>query len=247
MRRAPSATDSKRPNPYEDKEYSRYVHGGEALAIAVIKGSDKCPWTRGRWLDVVDLESFERGVPLVRQPRSHYDRDYKTAFNWVVAEEFPRKTEPEYVEGDIDLNRYLTWKAARGDIRSARQNGYHGKLHLVLISLVDENKAKCTVKYVGPHKSERDGRWVDANGYLQGPLDGPKPKPMKVFKGPDPKWIYSVADEVEISSSRLKAIQKSRDEIIDSIKADRGAKLMHFPPEPKQERGKQRKRGNCPR
>ena len=227
--------NAKRPNYYDDKEYARYIHSGEALAIAVIKGSSRCSWTKGFWLDIVDMETFERSVPTVRQPRYYDDRKYKTAFNWVVAEQFPRKTNPEYVKGDEDTNRYLTWKAAHEDIQAGRKAGYRGKLHLVLISLVDENRgAKCKVRYLQPHKSERDGRWVDANGYLKGPLSDPKPKPIKVVEGPDPKWVYTVAEQAEITSGHLKAIQKKRYEIVEAIRADRGAKLSHFPPEPQQ-------------
>jgi len=215
---------------YEDKEYARYVHSGEALAIAVLKGSDRCPWTKGLWLDIVDMDTFERKVPTVCQPRSYHDRVEKTCFNWIVAEPFPRKINPEYTKGDDDLNRYLTWKAANEDIANARKSGYHGKLHLVLVSLCDENKnANRKVRYLKPHRSERDGRWADAYGYLHGPLDGPKPKDIKVIDGPDPKWVYHVVAQIEITPKQLEAVKRKRYEIIEKIRADRGAKLSHFP------------------
>lgn len=117
-----------------DPDYIRYVESGESAAVFVVRDVVKAVDTRGKWIDIVSLSA-------------HIQDEDGWAFNWIVAELFPHKTQPDYSRCITDEDKkYLTWKTAHDDISQQRQEGYKGPKYLVLCTLHDKNKGR-TITY----------------------------------------------------------------------------------------------------
>ena len=113
-----------------DADYIRYVKSGESAAVFVVRYVVEAVNTHGKWVDIVSLSAEQQ------------DKD-GWAFNWIVAELFPRKTQPDYsMCSNDEEKKYRTWQTADNDISMQRAEGYNGPKYLVLCTLHDKNEGK---------------------------------------------------------------------------------------------------------
>lgn len=99
---------------FKDAAYSRYIEGGEAKRVHIVRDMAKNVDTSGNWIDILQTGIVEDGI------------------HWVAVELFPRITIPEYLEDDWQYNRYICWCAAHEDIAKHRNKNHHGKKYMVL-------------------------------------------------------------------------------------------------------------------
>lgn len=112
-----------------DTEYISYINSGESAAVFIVRDIVRKVNTNGKWVDVLSFNTYnKRGA------------EGKWAFNWIIAELFPKKLQPKYCGKDTDYNKYMTWITANEDIRQQREKGYKGDKFLVLCDLQMKNK-----------------------------------------------------------------------------------------------------------
>ena len=112
----------------KDLDYIRYATLGESSAVFIVRDIVQNINTKGRWVDIVSLSTYEEG-------------DDSTGFHWIVCEIFPRRIQPVYTDNEEE-NRYITWLTATKDIAEQRSNGVKGPKFLVLCDLI-HNLVKC--------------------------------------------------------------------------------------------------------
>lgn len=184
-----------------DADYIRYIESGESAAVFVVRDVVKSVNTKGKWIDIVSLSTYSQ------------DEDGR-AFNWIVAELFPRKTNPEYDPDDTAHNKYLTWQAAHEDISRQRQEGYKGPKYLVLCTLHDKNKGKTiTYKLVKITKKYRadDGDVIEVERMAKKPETITRPCPHD--------WEYRIIFLKRLNDSQADFIRENSSELEDKIRA----------------------------
>ena len=183
-----------------DADYIRYVESGESAAVFVVRDVVKAVDTRGKWVDIVSMSS------------NLQDKDGWN-FNWIVAEIFPRKINPDYSEcKTVDEKKYLTWQTAHEDISQQRANGYSGPKFLVLCSLNDKNKGKSIkwkltgiiYKYSNPDGKIRE-------------VEREPNKPESITEKLPHDWEYKITYLKRLNNSQVKYIQSHSIEIEDKI------------------------------
>lgn len=114
-----------------DAEYISYVESGESAAVFITRDICKKINTKGKWIDVIDLDTFLK------------DNGSRTAFNYFIVEIFDRKIKPEYPKyrNKEDI-KYITWKTAHEDISEQRARGIKGAKYLVLSELVHKKRSR---------------------------------------------------------------------------------------------------------
>ena len=104
-----------------DSEYISYVESGESAAVFIVRDIVNSINTKGKWVDIISFSTYSK--------KGAEDRH---AFNWIIAELFPRKMTPKYDSRDVAHNRSLTWITANEDIANQREAGFCGEKYLVL-------------------------------------------------------------------------------------------------------------------
>ncbi len=83
-----------------DADYIRYVDSGESAAVFVVRDIAENVPTKGKWIGIISM-------------RPYWQDEDGRAFRWIVAELFPRKTQPDYSKCKTDEEKkYLTWETA---------------------------------------------------------------------------------------------------------------------------------------
>ena len=128
----------------KDSAYISYVNSGESAAVFVVRDIAASLNTDGKWIDIISFSTYKKT-----------GSGNRWSFHWIVAELFPRKLIPKYMDLNFECdyeyeydeeyiseyNRYLTWYTARQDIMQQRRGGYRGSKYLVLCELVNINKS----------------------------------------------------------------------------------------------------------
>ncbi|MBR1657668.1 MAG: hypothetical protein IJ697_04290 [Synergistaceae bacterium] len=187
-----------------DSDYISYIDSGESAAVFIVRDLANAVDTRGKWIDIVSMSIY-------------YLKDNTRAFNWIVAELFPRKIQPEYDKNDVEHNRYLTWRAAHEDISCQRAEGYIGPKFLVLCSIRNMNKGKFTV-----HTRVRTLKkyWEPQSAYRE---------VKEIIRQPfPPEWIYIIRAVKEINSEQVEYIRNNENTLIEKIRKNKGASLEIF-------------------
>ena len=186
-----------------DADYIRYVESGESAAVFVVRDVVKAVDTRGKWVDIVSMSSN-------LQDKDGWD------FNWIVAEIFPRKINPDYSEcKTVDEKKYLTWQTAHEDISQQRAKGYSGPKFLVLCSLHDKNEGKSvTWKLTGIIKkySAPDGKIRE--------VELPPQKPESITEELPHEWEYRITFLHRLNKRQADRIELHRAEIEDKIQQE---------------------------
>ena len=128
---------------FHDQEFTDYYESGEATVVHVVRDLAMEVNTKGKWIDVLSMNTFEPKSP---QFEGHL------GFNWIIVELFPRIQHPVYTV-DREYNRYLTWQAAHEDIAKHRAEKHQGEKFLVLCKL---KKVKHVVINEKNEKEERE-------------------------------------------------------------------------------------------
>ena len=190
-----------------DADYIRYVNSGESAAVYVVRDVAEQVPTKGKWSDIISFEAYEQ------------DKD-GWAFKWIVAELFPRKTNPKYDPYDIEHDRYLTWEAAHTDIDEQRKEGYKGPKYLVLCTLKDKNKGQFkTFTLKGIRKIKRyeskDGEVKDIEQKTE------LPEKPETIKEPLPhEWEYKITYVKKLNNEQAEYIQSHSVKLLQKINAE---------------------------
>lgn len=197
---------NKKPKEWEhDPDYIRYVESGESAAVFVVRDVVKAVNTRGKWIDIVSLSA-------------HIQDEDGWAFNWIVAELFPRKTQPDYSRCITDEDKkYLTWKTAHNDISQQRQEGYKGPKYLVLCTLHDKNKGRTIITYklVKIIKEYR----ADDGQTKQVVQEVKKKKPETITEPCQHDWEYRINFLTRLKDSKAEFIREHSAELELKISA----------------------------
>ena len=184
-----------------DADYIRYVKSGESAAVFVVRDVVKAVDTTGKWIDILSFSTY-------------FQDEDEREFNWIVAEIFPRKLQPEYDPDNSAHNRYLTWKTANEDIALQRDEGYVGPKYLILCNLHDKNKGKTiTYKLVKITKKYRadDGDVIVVERMAKKPETITKPCPHD--------WEYRIHFLKRLNGSQADFIREHSRELEDKILA----------------------------
>ena len=192
-----------------DADYIRYVDSGESAAVYVVRDVAEQVPTKGKWSDIISFYAYKQ------------DED-GWAFKWIVAELFPRKTNPEYLPDDTEYNReynrYLTWKAAHTDIDAQRKEGYKGPKYLVLCTLKDKNKGQFktfTLKGIFKRYESKDGEVKDIEQKTE------LPEKPETIKEPLPhKWEYKITYVKKLNNEQAEYIQSHSVKLLQKINAE---------------------------
>ena len=143
---------------FKDDAFIRYYESGEASAVHVVRDLAEEVDTRGMWIDVLGMNTFNH---------SKYN---KKGINWIVAELFPRITNPQYTE-DKEYNRYLCWHAAHNDIAQHHIDGFVGEKYLVLCRLShvedeEENEYEGYEVTASQKVNKRQIKWIETHSDL---------------------------------------------------------------------------------
>ena len=188
-----------------DADYIRYVESGESAAVFVVRDVVRAVNTKGKWIDILSLST-------------HIQDEDGRAFDWIAAEIFPRKMNPEYDSGNEARNKYLTWKTAHYDISQQRSEGYSGPKFLVLCDLIDRNEGKfitfrltsITKRYEGS-----DGEIKDVEQKITRP---------EIIREPMPHdWEYRIRFLKRITQKQAEYIKSHEAELIRKIEQNRRA------------------------
>lgn len=186
-----------------DADYIRYVESGESAAVFVVRDIAISIPTKGKWTDIISMSPYWQ------------DKDGR-AFNWIVAELFPRKIRPDYSECKTDEEKkYLTWKTAHEDISQQRKEGYSGPKYLILCTLHDKNKGKFkkfTLTGIFKRYRSEDGEIRDIQQE-----EGMPDKPETINLPLPHKWEYKI--------TYLKKLNNEQAEYIESHEAELKAKI----------------------
>lgn len=175
-----------------DDEYISYIASGESAAVFVVRDIVSSIDTKGKWIDVISLNTYEKSGAGDRK-----------AFNWIIVELFPRKINPKYDKLDPANNRYLTWVTASRDIEEQRQKGYHGDKYLVLCDLYDENKNTYNVRTIMGRKY-----WEPVDVY----------RPITIKDRVPPVWRYRIKAVKKVNARQVRYIQDHEYELEGKIR-----------------------------
>ena len=175
-----------------DYKYENYIGSGEAEAVWIVKDVVKKINTKGKWIDVISLNTYEKK-----------GAKGKTAYNWIIVELFPRTIHPKYVPNNRKTNRYLTWVASHEDIEKQRKEGVHGKKYLILCNLYNRNKNKFTTHNVVAKKY-----WEPQGAYRQ----------MEVKNPVEPVWEYHIHAVKEVNHKQVSYIIENEYELVGKIR-----------------------------
>ena len=199
----PRNNDSSQEEWKYDADYISYVESGESAAVFVIRDVVIDIDTKGKWIDIVSLSTYFQ------------DKDGR-GFNWIIAEIFPRRINPDYSTcRNDDEKRYLTWKTAHEDISEQRSKGYNGPKFLVLCSLHDKNEGKSvTWKLTGIIKkySAPDGKIRE--------VELPPQKPESITEELPHEWEYQITFLHRLNKRQADRIELHRAEIEDKIQQE---------------------------
>ena len=125
------------------------------------------------------------------------------AFNWIIAELFPRKMTPEYDSRDAEYNKYLTWITANEDIANQREAGFCGEKYLVLCNLFNKNKNKFVFRTITAKKY-----WEPQSAYRQ----------MEIKEPVAPDWEYRIQAVKKVNNKQVNYIISHNSELEDEIR-----------------------------
>ena len=175
-----------------DSDYISYVENGESAAVFIVRDIVNSINTKGKWVDVISLSTyFKKGAG---------DRH---AFNWIIAELFPRKMTPEYDNRDSERNRYLTWFTAHVDIAKQRETGFCGEKYLVLCNLCNKNKNKFVSRTIIAKKY-----WEPQSAYRE----------MEIKDPVTPDWEYRIQAVKKVNNKQVSYITSHESELEDKIR-----------------------------
>lgn len=187
-----------------DADYIRYIESGESAAVFIVRDMTKNVSTKNKWVDITSMSPYWQ------------DKDGR-AFNWIVAELFPRKTKPDYSKCKTDEEKkYLTWKTANGDISQQRSEGYSGPKYLILCILRDKNKGKFkkfTLTGIFKRYKSIDGEIRDIEQ-----KEGISDKTEAITEPLPHDWEYKI--------TYLKKLSNEKAEYIESHEAELNSKII---------------------
>lgn len=186
----------------KDPDYISYVNSGESAAVYIVRDVANDVNTDGMWIDIISFNTYQK--------RGAKDR---WAFNWIIAELFPRKLIPEYIDensgyGDRyirEYNRYLTWSTAHKDIDRQRRGGYHGPKYMVLCDLININSNKFKIRTIYAKKY-----WEPQEAYRN----------MDIKEPLEPEWTYKIRTVKKVNYRQVKYIEDNEREIKEEIGAN---------------------------
>lgn len=185
----------------KDSDYISYVSSGESAAVYIVRDIASDVNTEGMWIDIISFNTYQkRGA------------EERWAFNWIIAELFPRKLIPEYIDESSgygeryirEYNRYLTWSTAHKDINRQRRRGYNGPMYLVLCDLVNVNSNKFKVRTIYAKKY-----WEPQEAYRN----------MEIKEPVEPEWTYKIREVKKVNHIQVKYIEDNEWEIEEEIRA----------------------------
>lgn len=193
-----------------DAEYIRYMESGESAAVFIARDLCNKISTKGKWIDVVDLDT--------------YDKLGGTAFNYFIVELFDRKIKPKYPKTSSQAEkRYLTWQTAHTDIMMQRNKGVNGPKYIVLCHLYNRNKGTCQKRKVLWNR--RFQRYVPV-GWKTSSCEWRE----KLIYIPPKKddWQYKIQAVKKVNNKQIQYIAENKDLIIEKIIRNRRPMLEFF-------------------
>ena len=176
-----------------DSEYISYVESGESAAVFIVRDIVNSINTKGKWVDIISVSTyFKKGA------------EDRHAFNWIIAELFPRKMTPKYDSLDAAHNRYLTWITANEDIANQREAGFCGEKYLVLCNLFNKNKNKFVIRRTITAKKY----WEPQSAYRQ----------MGIKEPVDPDWEYRIHAVKKVNNKQVRYITSHEWELENAIR-----------------------------
>ncbi|MCM1245830.1 MAG: hypothetical protein NC293_09345 [Roseburia sp.] len=193
-----------------DAEYIRYVESGESAAVFIARDLCNEISTKGKWIDVVDLDIYHKRGGI--------------AFNYFIVELFDRKIKPEYPkDSSQDEKNYITWKTAHMDIERQRKKGIKGPKYIVLCHLYNKNKGTYQKRKVLWNK--RFERYVPI-GWKTSSCEW---REKLVYVSPKKDdWRYKIQAVKRINAKHIKYITKNKNSIIKKIIKNRKPHLEFF-------------------
>lgn len=198
-------------NKIYDAEYISYVESGESAAVFITRDIADEINTKGKWIDVIDLDTF--------------DKQGRKAFNYFIVELFDRKIRPVYPEkADDDTKKYITWQTAHKDINEQRSRGIRGPKYIVLSHLYNKNKGTYrTIKAVWNKTFEQ---WVPEKWYSTSSCEY---RDKKVYVPPHKDdWQYKVQAVQKVNEKQVQYIVENKYQIIERIIKNKKPELRFF-------------------